>query len=563
MRNARLAALALSVCAHLAAQSSGASPEKALCAVEGRVFSAVTGAPLKKAAVWLEAFSPTRGVNGPPTVSGPAATTDANGHFLLEGVEPGSYLLSAQRTGYLDQGYGARDPQVVGPPLKLSAGDRLTDITFKLTPQSLLYGKIADEDGDPLPNSQVDVLRVSYAGGHRQFASVANVNSQDDGSFVVGNLSPGRYYVSAAWRINAQPGPVRERPREAWVTTYFSNTIDPAAAAPVEIAAGAEVRGIEIRLRKSRVFHIRGRVVNIADGTPVSHAYLRLVPRGDATVPQTEIGDYSGSDGRFAIEGVLPGAYTLESADSLVFTTVDPQSDLPRATPAPVGRALVSITDSDIEDLRMPVGEGAVVTGTVTGVSYPAERPTVTLVRPAAGRNLERIAQCSPEGAFQMRRLTPAVYSLDVALPKGAYVKSVKFAGRDVTNADIDLTSGAGGTLEIVASKDGGGVSGTVRDGNGDLARGATVQLWPADGEGAKTVKSDENGGFRFIGLPPASYRLAAWEDLDDDYAEYPPFRALFTDQAAKLTVAERARETVELKLIPRESVAAQTAKLK
>jgi protocatechuate 3,4-dioxygenase beta subunit len=562
MRNARLAALALLVCAHVAAQPSGASPEKALCTVEGRVFSAATGAPLKKAEVWLENFSPTRGVNGPPTVSGPAAvTTDANGHFLLEGVEPGSYLLSAQRTGYLDQGYGARDPQVVGPPLKLSAGDRLTDITFKLTPQSLLYGKVADEDGDPVPNAQVDVLRVSYAGGRRQFASTANVTSQDDGSFVVGNLSPGRYYVSAEWRSGAQPGPARKTTREAWVTTYFSNTIDPAAAAPVEVAAGAEVRGIEIRLRKSHVFHIRGRVVNIADGTP-AHASLRLVPRGETIVPQTDVGVYSGSDGRFAFEGVLPGAYMLESAD-VVFTTADPQSDVPRATAAPVGRALVSVTDSDIEDLRMPVGDGALVTGTVTGVSYPSERPTVSLVRPGAGRNLERVAQCSPEGTFQLRRLVPAVYSLEVALPKGAYVKSVKFAGRDVTNADIDLTSGAGGTLEIVASKDGGEVSGTVRDANGDPARGATVQLWPADGEGAKTVKSDENGGFHFIGLPPAAYRLAAFEDLDDDFAEYPPFRSLFTDQAAKVTIAERAHEKVELKLIPRESVAAEISKLK
>jgi protocatechuate 3,4-dioxygenase beta subunit len=562
MRNARLAALILSVCASLPAQPAASTPEKALCAVEGRVFSAATGAPLKKAAVWLETFSPTRGVNGSPTVAGPSATTDANGHFLLDGVEPGSYLLSAQRTGYLDQGYGARTPQVVGPPLKLSAGDRLSGVTFTLTPQSLLYGKVTDEDGDPVPSAQVEVLHVSYAGGRRQFANTAAVASQDDGSFVVGNLSPGRYYVSAALR-NEVPG-LGKPAREAYVTTYLSNTADPAAAAPVEIAAGAEVRGIEIRLRKSRVFHIRGRVINTADGTPAGRVSLRLVPRGETVVPQTDVGTNAVSDGRFEFEGVLPGAYILESADSFMLAMVDSQSGTPaRMVPPLVGRVFVNVTDSDVEDLQMPVGEGAIVTGTVTGVSSPAERPVVTLVRAGSGRDAKNTAQCTPDGAFHLRHLVPAIYSLDVALPKGAYVKSVKFAGRDVTNADIDLTSGAGGTMEIVVSKNGGEISGVVRDANGDPARGATVQLWPADGEGATAVKSDENGAFHFLGLPPAGYRVAAFEDLDDDLAAYPPFRALFAEQATKVKTAEGAHETIEVKLIPRESIAAQSAKLK
>jgi protocatechuate 3,4-dioxygenase beta subunit len=563
MRKARLAALALIVCAPLPGQRPNAAPEKALCAVEGRVISAATGAPLKKAAVWLEAFSPTRGVNGPPTVSGAAATTDANGRFVLDGVEAGSYFLSAQRTGYLDQGYGARDPQVVGPPLKLNAGDRMTDVTIRLTPQSLLYGKVTDEDGDAVPNAQVEVLHVSYAGGRRQFANTAAVTSQDDGSFVVGNLGPGRYYVSAALRAADQHGPGRRPAHEAYVTTYFSSTADAGAAAPVEIAAGAEVRAIEVRLKKSRVFHIRGRVVNGASGTPAGRVYLHLVPRGEVVAPQTAVGVEAGPDGRFEFSGVLPGAYTLESTDSVMVAMVASGAEMPRMPSPLVGRALVSVSDSDIEDLQMPVGEGASVTGTVTGVAYPRERPVVSLVRPETGRSASSSAQCTAEGAFQLRRLVPAVYSLDVALPEGAYVKSVKLAGRDVTNQDIDLTSGAGGTLEIAVSKDGGEVAGTVRDGNGDPARGATVQLWPAEGEGAKTVKSDESGGFRFRGLPPGGYRVAAWEDLDDDLAEYAPFRGLFADQAAKVSVAERGRESVDVKLIPRESVAAQAAKLK
>src|SRR5436305_2985174 len=103
-------------------------------AVAGRVVSTVTGAPLKKASVWLEPFSATRGVNGTPGVALPETTTDAEGRFTLDSIEPGSYFLLAQRVGYLDQGYGAPEPQVVGSPIDLTAGQTMSDVTLKLTP---------------------------------------------------------------------------------------------------------------------------------------------------------------------------------------------------------------------------------------------------------------------------------------------------------------------------------------------------------------------------------------------------------------------------------------------
>ena len=182
----------------------------------------------------------------------------------------------------------------------------------------------------------------------------------------------------------------------------------------------------------------------------------------------------------------------------------------------------------------------------------------------AKGAQNGSAADVRADGAFEIRHILPDVYTLDVdRLPEGSYVKAVNFAGRPVEDWKIDLTSGAGGLLLVEVSPDAGEVAGMVRSATGEPVAGATVQLWPAGGDTARTAKSGARGEFRFRSLPPADYRIAAWQDLDDDLAQYPPFRAAFAEDAAKAKVAEGARERVELKVIGRDAIAAEAAKLK
>jgi protocatechuate 3,4-dioxygenase beta subunit len=499
------------------------APDKS--AVVGRVVSATTSAPLKKASVWLERFSPTRGVNGERSVA-LSTVTDAEGRFTLDGVDPGEYLLLAQRVGYLDQGYGAPAPQVVGPPFTLAAGDTMRDITVKLTPQSLLYGKVVDEDGDPVIGAWVEVLHVSYAGGKRRLVETGNATSQGDGSFVAGNLTPGRYYLAAG-----VPGfgDQLTSDRERYVVTYFPNTADPTAAAPVEVGPGAEVRNLAIRVRKSRVYTVRGRV------TPPARVTLRVDGRGVATEP----------DGRFQFDGVLPGAYEIQTNNSVAFYSASQEETVRMNSPL-VGRASIVVTDGDLDDVVVHVGPGASVTGALKGA------PSAQIV---LGNQTARVR---PDGGFTFEHLLPEVQSLEVSgLPDGSYVKSVQFAGHPVDDWKIDLSSGEGGALFIEVSPNAGEVSGVIPD-----SRGAVVQIWPADGDTARSVKTDARGEFRFKSLPPGDYLVAAFQDLDDDLAQCPPFRRAFESQAAKVKIAEKGRERAEVKLIGRDAIAAEAARL-
>jgi hypothetical protein len=262
---------------------------------------------------------------------------------------------------------------------------------------------------------------------------------------------------------------------------------------------------------------VRGRVV------PADRTSLRLDDgRGFTT----------GADGRFAFDGVLPGAHEIRTNSH---------------SGGLVGRATVVVTDGDLEDLVLRLGEGATVTGAVKGM---------TSGRVEIG---EESADIKPDGSFELANLLPGVHPLELAgIPEGSYVRAVEFAGRPVEDWRIDLTSGAGGELLILLSPDAGEISGVVPN-----APGALIQVWPAGGDTVRSLKADARGAFRFHSLPPGDYLVAAFQDLDDDLARYAPFRALFERAAAKVKVAEKSRERVELKLIVRDIIAAEAAKLR
>jgi hypothetical protein len=97
------------------------------CRVEGQVLS-VAGAPLKKTTLRLQWNGQS---NQSATPTGYVTTSDNDGKFLFDEVAPGTYILSAQRTAYVNQTYGAKSPGTGMTPLKLDAGQVMKDLVFK------------------------------------------------------------------------------------------------------------------------------------------------------------------------------------------------------------------------------------------------------------------------------------------------------------------------------------------------------------------------------------------------------------------------------------------------
>ena len=181
-----------------AAFAQPAEEAKKLAALEGRVVNAKTGEPLRRVNLTMRSSATGMRTSVPMASSAPyAASTDAEGKFRIEKIEPGTYMLFAERQGFVRQAHGARRAGMQGTNITLAAGQELKDLEFKLTPQAVITGRVVDEEGEPLARVSVQVLRRFYYQGQQRLMPSGGGQTTDTGEFRISELAPGRYWISA------------------------------------------------------------------------------------------------------------------------------------------------------------------------------------------------------------------------------------------------------------------------------------------------------------------------------------------------------------------------------
>jgi 5-hydroxyisourate hydrolase-like protein (transthyretin family) len=274
--------------------------------LQGQVLNQVTGEPVRKANLTLK-----------PEAGGTnlKATTDNEGKFTIENIDPGRYTLSGERQGFVTQNYGSGRASGPGTPIDLKKAQVMKDIAFKITPQGIIAGHILDDDGEPVSGVSVQVLQYKYLLGKKRLmpAVTTLVMSNDLGEFRAPNLAPGRYFVATTPQklTDIQSGTERSATKtdEGLIPTFYPNAADAASASPVNVGPGAEVRGIDLRLRKARVFRVSGKVMNATTGTPLNPAMIMVYRReaGGMSVFPSSMYMVQGDKGVFELRNLPPG----------------------------------------------------------------------------------------------------------------------------------------------------------------------------------------------------------------------------------------------------------------
>ena len=508
-----------------------------------RVLVTASGRAVEGAEVRLDRRVPGgRSPDAGPWQPAGAGATDRDGFVSLPAA-PGAYLVSASGRGL------ARAWTRVARP----AGEQVTSVELRLVVGASLSGRTVDRRrGDPVPLATV-VLTPADGRGRLRGAALpdelrAFATSDERGEFTLQALAPGRYDVearatghatafrrdvtipsSAALRLElAAAGTIEGvvsrggRPvAGAEVTALgsgeasstqtgergaFALEVEPGlhrlvaradeeSGAPdraIEVAAGAVVRGVEIRLSTGPA--LVGQVRSSAG--PVAGAAVVAAVQGDAASARRAV---AGDDGSYEIAGLVPGAYAV-SATAAGYATASV--------------AGIHLRPGDRFRLDIGLSRPTALAGTVSdGGGSPVPGALVTSTGPwPTGGGMGRARGPGRDGPASLAAVTDLSgrFRIEGMEPGRLRVSARKDAGWANAVVEVGEEETAHVDMTLV---EGGMVSGVVRDSSGNPVANVAVAALPGGrpsrpGESEVAV-TDGSGSYR-LALPPGAYGLAA-----------------------------------------------------
>jgi hypothetical protein len=244
--------------------------------------------------------------------------TGLDGNFLIEGVAPGDYYVTASAQGFVAEqsllaaqiAAGARVDDVLHevPTVHVSTNG-VASVVVSLQHGGAIGGHVEWQDGSPANGVQMSaqpVITPAPVAGLPRFAGATfgRDNQVDDrGSFRLSGLTPGDYILSATVTPEfSRSGP--SYPIRIYAPGVFRRT----EATPISVRAGEERNDVRMVLRLNDLRTVSGNVGAASGSASVKSGSVALV---DSLDPTLRVGGRIASDGSFSVKFVPPGTYTM------------------------------------------------------------------------------------------------------------------------------------------------------------------------------------------------------------------------------------------------------------
>jgi len=527
--------------------------------IRGRVTAVDGETPLTRALIRIVGPG-----SGPINMQAmPIVATDDEGRYEFNGLVPGSYTLTAAKSGYVTLSYGQIRPGEGGRPVEVGAGQPVTGADFALPRGGLLVAHITDDLGEPITGLYVRTLQRRFRDGESQLVPVgstvqgAPTNGAGEARFHA--LLPGDYYVVAGSSTFADAAGAAGNGR-VYAPTYYPGTVNPVEAQRVTVGLGQQA-GVRFSLVAVRPARVSG-TVRTSDGSLLPTASVSLnyrYPGGGRGRNMT-----ARSDGTFSLSNVLPGEYSIDVAPNSQGARAQEFASVP-----------LHVAEADVTGLVLTTGTGGTARGrivfdtgsppsdlqpgslSVFGVT-PVRRAGGPLVRPPPRDDWNLVIT----GLFSpvVFRLNPAPAAALVSGPaapavRGWYVKAVMLDGKDITDTPLDFSSSRAVVgLEVIVTKKRTTLTGTTVDSKGvATSEFAAVVFpqnrneWTPQSSRIAASRPDQQGRFAIVGLPPGEYLAAAVEYLEVGSERDPELLARLADKAARLTLSEGESRSIKL----------------
>jgi hypothetical protein len=522
--------------------------------IAGTVTAVDTGRAVSGAMIRLVRWEGGRG--------SPSGTkTDAQGHFVLPDLLPGSYQLTVTATGFLTIDYGQRQPPEPGKRIELKDAELFERADVSLPRPSGVEGRLLDEFGDPAPGVVVQIASVQFAAGARRLIPMNTppANPTDDkGQFRIDGLSPGEYYVMAlsgpfAITPNMMTPGMKDSDRAGFAPTFYPGTAMAADAKPVKVELGRDVLGVSFSLVAAQMATLSGTAVD-AGGQPVKDAQVMLLPTQSGDVRMISMASFTtGTDGTFSFRNVPWGTYVI-------------QASAPGGSVGQGGFGSLQVIAGrpEVSSLTVRVNRATMRGRLAFEGSAPPSPITDVVIQPRPTNFVDGPIGGGPRRSITKDDLTFEVSGLAglavvaIFAPSPWILKSVTIAGKDMTDTPIDFRSGDVNDVEVVLTSRAASVTGVVFDEDkpstdyGVIVFAEDSLKWAYPSRFIAAGRPNQQGRFTLQGLPPADYLAIALPGIPAINAIDPELLESLRKGATRFSLGEGEAKTLDLKIVKR-----------
>jgi hypothetical protein len=517
------------------------APKPGKAIVRGRVVAADTGQPLRKAQVRITSseFRENR-----------MTTTDTDGKYEFKELPAGRYTVQASKGSYVQLQYGQQRPFEPGRPLEVLEAQTVEKVDFALPKGGVITGRILDEFGEPLADTQVAAMRYQNMGGRRRLMPAGRAAMTNDiGEFRLFAIPPGQYYLSATLRNLGGMGADSDD-RSGYAPTYFPGTANLAEAQRVTIGLGQTVSDVNMALMTTRTARISGTAVD-SQGRPMM-GFVFAMPRGESMMMMFGAPNQVKPDGTFSVGGLAPGTYVLQTQGG---NSPDGES----------ASTEITLGGDDITGVRLVGGKPSIASGRVivdAGSSGSLQPSAIRLMVQPVVFDMPMMNMAGPSAVnddytFELK-VRPGKMRVQLAGPTpGWSIRAVRYRGQDITDSGYEFRANESiSELEVELTNRETNLSGLVTNDRGAAAKDYAVvvfaqdrEKWTAGMRYLKTGRPDQDGRFKVSGLPPGDYYAIALDYVDSSEWMEPDYLERIRAKATQVSLSDGETKSVDLKL--------------
>ncbi|MCU1360701.1 MAG: hypothetical protein JWN99_1990 [Ilumatobacteraceae bacterium] len=351
-----------------------------------------------------------------------------------------------------------------------------------------LFGVVRDTTGSPL---QINVFAILVNG----LGVSASTSSNSDGTFTIPLTATGTY------RVQVSP----------FLTTYAPSTLSQTAATQFVVGLGQQ-------LDIGQLTAINGGTISgmVSSSTgPLAGVTVNANPLPFTGVPFVGAAT-TAADGSYTIAHAPAGTYQVSFSKSGFVS--ENYNDLPPAASPTLVSVVENTTTSGIDAV---LATASTLSGTITDAAGHAVPGAVVLGTRLGGGGGIASASTNSSGFYSFGVVAPGNWIVRAQSSSPPSATSFVVNAGVPTAADVTVVSAATPVTVDIQLKQPGGLSGVVRDENGNALQGAQVTATgvastvvgystPASADVLQTVVTDVNGSFAISGLAPTSFTVAA-----------------------------------------------------